>query len=68
MFTAALCSALWQNQHHSNKYLKKKKKEEETRVGIPPGNSLSGAEAEILYNITGFKQEKPRRSKGGIPL
>ena len=54
MFTAALCSTLWQNQHNSNKYLKKKKKKE-TRVGIPPGNSLSVAEAEILYNITGFK-------------
>ena len=25
MFAAALCSALWQNQHHSNKYLKRKR-------------------------------------------
>lgn len=65
MFTAALRSALWQNQHHNNKYLKKKKRRSQSRH---PSWKFSVAEAEILYNITGFKEEKPRRSQGGIPL
>lgn len=60
MFAFSECSLLLCALHYGRISITvistlKKKKKKETRVGIPPGNSLSVAEAEILYNITGFK-------------